>query len=128
MTTDKPTDAMIEAGAKALCETQSLNPRVLASAAYTATAPAPIPMLLYCPNCGQQHIDEPDERTPDWTNPPHRSHLCHDCGCIWRPADVPTNGVGAIGTKGKADTWTTERGNAERAAPPSDSDTKGGEA
>ena len=98
--------------------------------ALTAPAPpsdaAPIPMLLYCPNCGQQHIDEPDERTPDWTNPPHRSHLCHDCGCIWRPADVPTNGVGAIATKGKADTWATERGNAERAAPPSDSDAKGG--
>ena len=32
----------------------------------------PIPMLLYCPQCGEQHIDEPDERTPDWTNPPHR--------------------------------------------------------
>lgn len=76
----------------------------------------PIPMLLYCPQCGYQHVDEPDERTPGWTNPPHRSHLCHDCGCIWRPADVPTNGVAAIETQGKADTWTSERGNAERAS------------
>jgi hypothetical protein len=76
----------------------------------------PIAMLLYCPQCGQQHVDEPDERTPDWTNPPHRSHLCHDCGCIWRPADVPTSGVAAIKTCGKADTWSPERGNAERAA------------
>lgn len=40
-----------------------------------------------------------------WLNPPHRSHLCHRCGTIWRPADVPTNGVRAIGTKGEKDTW-----------------------
>lgn len=65
----------------------------------------PIPMLLYCPKCGLQHIDEPDERTPNWTNPPHKSHLCHGCGCIWRPADVPTEGVLATATVGKADTW-----------------------
>lgn len=65
----------------------------------------PIPMLLYCPKCGEQHIDEPDERTPGWTNPPHRSHLCHACGCIWRPADVATVGVRHITTLGKADTW-----------------------
>lgn len=63
----------------------------------------PIPMILHCPACGLQHIDEPDERTPDWSNPPHRSHLCHGCGHIWRPADVPTTGVAAIQTKGKAD-------------------------
>lgn len=66
---------------------------------------APIPMILHCPSCGLQHIDEPDERTPDWSNPPHRSHLCHGCGCIWRPADVATEGVRTISTAGKADTW-----------------------
>jgi hypothetical protein len=65
---------------------------------------APIDMMLFCPKCGLQHIDAPDERTPDWTNPPHRSHLCHGCGCIWRPADVPTNGVAAIQTRGSKDT------------------------
>lgn len=65
----------------------------------------PIPMILFCPKCGLQHIDEPDELTPDWQNPPHRSHLCHGCGCIWRPADVATVGVRAIETKGKADTF-----------------------
>jgi len=64
---------------------------------------APIPMVLHCPSCHAQHIDEPDERTPDWTNPPHRSHLCHSCGTIWRPADVATVGVRAIQTRGKAD-------------------------
>jgi hypothetical protein len=66
---------------------------------------APIPMVLHCPKCGMQHIDAPDERTPDWKNEPHRSHLCHGCGTIWRPADVPTTGVASVSTKGKADTW-----------------------
>jgi len=65
----------------------------------------PIDMLLFCPMCGIQHVDEPDERTEGWTNPAHRSHLCHGCGCIWRPADVPMNGVVRIATVGKADTW-----------------------
>lgn len=76
-------------------------------------------MVLYCPNCGLQHIDAPKlgsygltcdgngvpTEVPDWTNPPHRSHLCTDCGCIWRPCDVPTEGVESIATEGKADTW-----------------------
>lgn len=26
----------------------------------------PVDMVLYCPKCGMQHIDAPDERTPDW--------------------------------------------------------------
>lgn len=42
-------------------------------------------------------------KAANWTNPPHRSHLCHSCGFVWRPADVPTNGVAAITTKGKDD-------------------------
>lgn len=65
----------------------------------------PIPMILFCPKCHLQHVDEPDDRTPDWKNPPHRSHLCHGCGCIWRPADVATVGVKTITTKGKADNF-----------------------
>ena len=87
--------------------------------------PPPIDMVLHCPACGMQHIDGPDPNadhwcvgcSPEdcvgcldvpqerkrWTNPPHRSHLCHGCGHIWRPADVPTNGVAAVKTKGKAD-------------------------
>lgn len=62
----------------------------------------PIDMVLFCPNCGTQHIDEP---TQTWDNPPHRSHLCACCEIIWRPADVATNGVAAPQTQGKADTW-----------------------
>lgn len=68
----------------------------------------PIDMVLHCPKCGLQHIDAPGlhsefDHDHQWTNPPHRSHLCHGCGHIWRPADVPTNGVAAVKTKGKDD-------------------------
>ena len=77
------------------------------SALSTPPAPAqaePIDRVLHCPACGMQHIDAPkDHPLNPWLNPPHRSHLCHGCGHIWRPADVPTNGVQAVKTKGKAD-------------------------
>jgi hypothetical protein len=64
----------------------------------------PIPMVLHCPNCRTQHIDAPE---PDkgWHNPPHKSHLCHRCGIVWRPADVVTTGVAEIATRGEGDTW-----------------------
>lgn len=71
----------------------------------------PAPMILHCPMCGMQHIDSADPMSETegwlgaWTNPPHRSHLCHGCGTIWRPADVPTVGVSAISTCGNADNW-----------------------
>lgn len=74
-----------------------------------AADPAPIDMLLWCPKCHAQHIDAPgadfDGHDHRWDNPPHKSHLCHTCGTIWRPADVPTNGVASIETRGKADNW-----------------------
>lgn len=65
----------------------------------------PIDMVLFCPKCCTQHIDmpEPQPEPGEWTNPPHRSHLCSHCGHIWRPADVPTNGVLFVQTKGKDD-------------------------
>jgi len=77
----------------------------------------PIPMLLHCPKCHTQHIDAPESDEDytkhlshggfdnQWDNPPHRSHLCHHCGTVWRPADVATTGVASIETRGKADTW-----------------------
>ncbi|MWA18073.1 hypothetical protein [Burkholderia pseudomallei] len=84
-------------------------------------AAAPIPMLLFCPKCGEQHIDAPEPAdadidvdgtvitaTSEWANPPHRSHLCHACGIVWRPADVATVGVQSIETHGKADTWSAD--------------------
>lgn len=69
---------------------------------------APVDMVLFCPSCLMQHIDAPEEHLNreflySWENPPHRSHLCAYCGHIWRPADVATNGVAAITTKGKRD-------------------------
>ena len=80
---------------------------------------APIPMILHCPACGTQHIDKPEgqaypgmtaeesraqnDSSGLWSNPPHRSHLCHSCGHIWRPADVATTGVDCIQTHGEAD-------------------------
>lgn len=68
-----------------------------------STEAAPIPMILHCPECHKQHIDVVTET---WSNPPHRSHECQFCKCIWRPADVPTTGVEQINTKGRADTWS----------------------
>lgn len=72
----------------------------------------PIPMILICPGCAHQHVDAPDKyakKQPDgtfthWTNPPHKSHLCHNCKTVWRPADVPTTGVLTIKTRGANDT------------------------
>jgi hypothetical protein len=94
----------------------------------------PIDMLLYCPNCGMQHIDAPEpprmeqvpsrfaqmrsfQLAPTWDNPPHKSHLCHGCRCVWRPADVATNGVAELKTSGKGDTWPAVHNGEVRAMP-----------
>jgi hypothetical protein len=66
-------------------------------------------MILHCPNCGNQHIDAPDDQyygggttaegfEPRWDNPPHKTHCCEICNHEWRPADFPTNGVAEIHT------------------------------
>lgn len=49
---------------------------------------APIPMLLWCPECGTRHIDEGEFATK-----PHHTHACQGCGMVWRPAIVPTVGA-----------------------------------
>lgn len=81
----------------------------------------PIDMVLHCPTCGMQHIDAPEEHSAvlprnygHWSNPPHRSHLCHGCGHIWRPADVPTNGVAAVKTTGKQDSPVQQASKVEK--------------
>jgi hypothetical protein len=85
----------------------------------SADEPKPIDMVLFCPVCHLQHIDYEEETQvhqhrihcgiridePRWMNPPHKSHLCAFCKTVWRPADVPTNGVAAAQTRGKDDTW-----------------------
>lgn len=70
----------------------------------------PVDMILHCPACLEQHIDRdegqhiaPHESPILWRNPPHRSHLCHHCGFIWRPSDRATNGVEETETKGRDD-------------------------
>jgi hypothetical protein len=96
-------------------------PKIFRSALRAIQA-VPVDMVLHCPKCGFQHVDEPEsndayterlfesswwelggDKPERWTNPPHRSHLCAACGHIWRPADIPTNGVKAIQTRGKND-------------------------
>lgn len=49
---------------------------------------APIPMVLHCPHCRAQHVDE-----GEWATEPHRTHLCAECDCEFRPANVHTVGV-----------------------------------
>lgn len=51
-------------------------------------AQAPIPMLLWCPECGTRHID-----TGEFEDKVHHTHACQSCGMVWRPAIVPTRGV-----------------------------------
>lgn len=109
------------------CSPRFATPRVSANVVAPTVEQKPIDMILFCPRCGTQHVDseqsetdfrhlmeawslnaEPQDHVPTrWTNPPHKSHLCHQCGAVWRPADVPTNGVAQIKTRGKRDnTWT----------------------
>lgn len=46
------------------------------------------PMLLWCPECGERHIDE-----GEFADKVHHTHACQHCGHVWRPAVEPTTGV-----------------------------------
>jgi rubredoxin len=63
---------------------------------------SPMPIITYCPKCGAKHVDAPNPEM-NWDNPPHKSHLCHVCGYVTRPADFPTTGVAEIKTRGQRD-------------------------
>jgi hypothetical protein len=65
-------------------------------------ADSPVDLLIFCPNCCTQHIDQPQPEK-HWDNPPHRSHECQYCGHVWRPSDTYTNGVASIQSKGQRD-------------------------
>jgi Recombination endonuclease VII len=54
----------------------------------TSEQVAPVPMILYCPVCAHQHVDE-----GPWALRIHRSHACQKCGMVGRPALVATVGV-----------------------------------
>lgn len=45
-------------------------------------------MLLWCPECGERHIDEGEFETRI-----HHTHACQSCGHVWRPALGATCGV-----------------------------------
>ena len=61
---------------------------VIATPVEEPAAAEPIPMLLYCPECCARHVD-----VHEWATTPHRSHVCQECGHIFRPALVATVGV-----------------------------------
>ena len=66
---------------------------------YPRPSVEPIPMLMYCPRCGAQHIDAPKG---EWTNPPHKTHTCQTCGARWRHCDAwPTTGVASLSDPGR---------------------------
>jgi len=112
--------------AKAIENGMGSHIRLFAKLIIEEESKTPIDMVLHCPACGTQHIDKADEvcevcggrpsacnamghrvdRSVKWAwlNEPHRSHQCLKCFHIWRPADVPTNGVLAVKTRGKHDT------------------------
>lgn len=80
-------------------ESKAVGPNVAAAlgpnvvAAFGVKEPAleetgPIPMLLWCPACGERHID-----AGEFAIKPHHTHACQECGMVWRPALVPTCGV-----------------------------------
>jgi uncharacterized Zn finger protein len=48
----------------------------------------PIPMILWCPECMERHVD-----AGEFATKPHHTHACQSCGMVWRPAIVPTVGV-----------------------------------
>lgn len=81
----------------------------------------PVDMILLCPRCQFQHVDEPDFESckncggqrdahkplktesgiwcnnfEEWNNPPHRKHRCLKCNHVWKPALIATNGVQAL--------------------------------
>lgn len=61
-------------------------------------SPKPQQMILYCPVCHKQHIDE-----GVWALRPHKTHLCQFCEQEWKPAMVPTVGVAHLNPSKKED-------------------------
>lgn len=53
-----------------------------------AAAAAAVPLLLWCPECGERHVDR-----GVFADKPHHTHACQHCGHTWRPAVIATVGV-----------------------------------
>jgi len=47
-----------------------------------------IPMILWCPQCKERHID-----IGEFATKPHHTHACQYCGMVWRPSIINTVGV-----------------------------------
>lgn len=58
-----------------------------------------VPLHIYCPQCGDLHIDE-----GEWATRPHKTHQCQNCFHEWAPRAYVTVGVRlnehAVGTIG----------------------------
>jgi len=104
-----------------------ISPQILGDnpldASETWNARAAIDMIIHCPSCGVQHVDEPKPSeckncgTPKyyhdlavvpeeyrgvcdvfepWLNEPHKKHRCGNCNLVFKTAGVPTNGVKSL--------------------------------
>lgn len=58
------------------------------AAAEELERPAPLRMLMWCPECGERHVD-----AGRYAARPHHTHACQGCGHVWRPAVEDTVGV-----------------------------------
>lgn len=72
----------------ALDDNERLERRVAEFTFEASAHAAPIPMLLWCPKCGERHVDEGEFATRV-----HTTHACQACGLVWKPAKIPTVGV-----------------------------------
>lgn len=69
-------------------------------------APESIPMLLWCPECGERHVD-----VGVFATKLHHTHACQRCGHCWRPAVVATCGVQFLpGFRDQEPSPTTSKG------------------
>lgn len=61
----------------------------------------PVPVVLHCPKCKAQHLDE-----GEWATREHRKHQCQSCRHEWRASSVAT--VGVLGEEQRAAEPTPE--------------------
>lgn len=48
----------------------------------------PLSLEMYCPKCGEQHVDE-----GEWSTREHKTHQCQSCMHEWKPFLVPSFGI-----------------------------------
>lgn len=71
-----------------MCNMGSLRPCEMHAAWMRSEIIRPVPMILFCPQCGERHIDVGEFETKH-----HHTHACQYCGFVWRPAVDSTVGV-----------------------------------